>query len=73
MDKNKIPLTQEQANKIWENPAFAIETISANMMNMLLITCFLGSLIPIGLVISLIFYILNYWIYKVFIIIVDYC
>lgn len=66
MDKEKMAITQEKANKIWENPNFNIDTISANMMNMLEITCFFVSLIPCVLILSLIFFILNYWIYKVF-------
>jgi len=60
-------LTQKQANICFENPSFQIDTISANLINMLLLTSFFSPLIPLGLVFSLIYFIANYWILKVFI------
>ena len=64
-DSSKWALTQIQANKYWENPDFTVDTVSANMINILQTTCFFALLIPLGLVFSLIFFVANYWIYKV--------
>lgn len=64
-DASKWAVTQDEANKLWENPTFRIDTISANMINVLQIAAFFSPLIPLSLVFTLIFFISNYWIYKV--------
>lgn len=61
----KWAMTQEQGNISWENPIFNIDTISANMVNVLQITAFFGPLLPLGFVYSFFFFVFNYWIYKV--------
>lgn len=66
MDKTKICMTQKTANKLWNNPKFDIAILNSKNSNMLEITFFFGSLIPIGLLISLLYFILNYWIIKVY-------
>ena len=63
-NNEKWALSQEKANKAFENPIFNIDTIAANMINVLLITSFFCQLIPLSLVFSLVLLILNYWIYK---------
>ena len=62
---SKWGATQKTANETFENPTFTIDTVSANMMNILQITSFFAILIPLGLLFSLIFFVCNYWIYKV--------
>jgi len=62
----KCPLTQSQANKLWENPSFPIQSASAILINTIWFTAFYASLIPLGMVFSLICLIYEYWIFKVF-------
>ena len=62
----KCPLTQGQANKIWENPSFPIQGASAILINTLWFTSFYAALIPLGMVFSLACLISEYWIFKVF-------
>lgn len=64
-DASKWAMTQLEANHFWENPNFEMDTIAANMINILQVTCFFALLVPLGLVFSLLFFIFNYWIYKV--------
>ena len=62
----KCPLTQGQANKLWENPAFPIQSASAVLINTIWFTLFYAALIPFGMVLSLACLIYEYWIFKVF-------
>lgn len=61
----KCPLTQGQANKLWENPAFPIQSVSAALVNTIWYTAFYSTAIPLGIVLSLCCLLYEYWILKV--------
>lgn len=58
-------MTQGQANKLWEDCPFPIQTASATLINIIWYTAFYSSLTPIGVVLSLFCLIATYWILKV--------
>lgn len=62
---DKCAVTQGQANVIWTDPPFPIQTVSATTINTIWYTAFYTTLTPIGLVLSLFFLISSYWILKV--------
>ena len=61
----KCAMTQSQANKLWEDCPFPIQTASATLINIIWYTAFYTSLTPIGVVLSLFCLISTYWILKV--------
>ena len=62
---DKCPLTQGQANVVWENPSFPVQSNSAVIMNTIWFTAFYSPLIPLGIIFSLGALIYEYWILKV--------
>lgn len=62
----KCSLTQRQANKAFENPDFPIQTTSATLINTLWFTSFYSSVLPIGIMFSLLCFIYEYYALKVF-------
>ena len=61
----RCSLTQSQANKVWEDPGFPIQSNSAVVMNTMWFTAFYSPLIPVGIILSLGALIYEYWIFKV--------
>lgn len=60
-------LTQSEANKVFELPDFPIETTSAALINTLWFTAFYASVLPLGIVFSLLCLIYEYYVLKVYI------
>ena len=58
-------LTQGQANKAFENPPFPVQTTSAAFINTLWYTAFYCSVLPIGIIFSLLSFIYEYFVLKV--------
>ena len=59
-------LTQGQANKTFENPDFPIQQTSAALINTLWFTMFYCSVLPIGILFSLLCFIYEYFVLKVY-------
>lgn len=62
---DKCALTQGQANKLWENPAFPIQTVSAALINTIWFSFFYATAIPIGILFAFVSLLYEYWILKV--------
>jgi hypothetical protein len=63
--KDRCSLTQGQANQIYQNPPFKIETTAASLINVIWFTAFYSSVLPLGIVFSLGCFIYEYFIIKV--------
>lgn len=61
---DKCPLTQGQANELWENPTFPIQSCSATLINTMWFTAFYSPAIPLGIVLSLLSVFYSYWVLK---------
>lgn len=64
----KCTLTQGQANKAFENPTFPVQTTSAAIINTLWFTAFYCSVLPIGIIFSLLCFIYEYFVLKVLVV-----
>lgn len=58
-------LTQGEANKAFENPDFPMKMTSSALMNTLWFTFFYASVLPLGIILSLLCFIYEYFILKV--------